>query len=141
MPALPTLRDVLQRYGNEKACLDRVPKVWWPEGLSCGNCGSRRSSAFNVQGRAGRTRHLYQCLDCRHQYSVTVGTVLHGSHVPLTDWFLAIYFMAVSKQRIPATQLQRILGVSYETAWTMKERLKGAADREQAFFAKLWEPE
>jgi hypothetical protein len=42
---------------------------------------------------------------------------------------------------MPATQLQRILGVSYETAWTKKDRLKGAADREQAFFAKLWEPE
>lgn len=64
-----------------------------------------------------------------------------GPTFPSRIGFLAIYFMAVSKQRMPATQLQRILGVSYETAWTMKDRLKGAADREQAFFAKLWEPE
>jgi transposase-like protein len=141
MAALPTLRSLMTRYSDEKACLERVAKIWWPEGLSCGNCGSRRSTAFNVGGRTGRTRHLYQCSDCRHQYSVTVSTVFHGSHVPLTDWFLAIYFMAVSKQRMTAAQLQRILGVSYETAWTMKERLKGAPARQQAFFGKLLEQE
>ena len=136
--AFPTLCQVLERYGKEETCLARVAQLWWPDGPSCWNCYSKLSRPLKAHGG---TRHLYQCLNCRHQYSVTVGTVLHGSHVPLTNWFLAIYFMAVSKQRMPASQLQRILGVSYETAWSMRNRLKGAPPREQAFFAKLLEPE
>jgi transposase-like protein len=61
---------------------------------------------------------LYQCSSCRTQFSVTSGTVFHHSHIPLRDWFLAVYFMAVSKDRLPATQLERILGVTYETAFS-----------------------
>jgi transposase-like protein len=131
----------MAQYGDEKVCLERVAKIWWPEGLRCGNCGSGRSTAFNVGGRAGRTRHLYQCSDCRAQYSVTVGTILHGSHVPLTTWFLAIYLMEVSKLQMPAAHLQRILGVSYETAWSMRQRVRAAPTRERAFFAQLFGPE
>ena len=69
---------------------------------------------------------MYQCSSCRTQFSVTSGTVFHHSHIPLRDWFLAVYFMAVSKDRLPATQLERILGVTYETAFSVKKRLVGA---------------
>jgi transposase-like protein len=141
MAVLPTLQSVMARYSDEKTCLERVAKIWWPEGLSCGNCGSRNPVALTVRGRPGRTRHLYQCSGCRAQYSVTVGTILHGSHVPLTTWFLAFYFMEVSRQQMPAAHLQRILGVSYETAWSMRQRVRAAPARQQAFFAQLFGPE
>jgi hypothetical protein len=58
--------------------------------------------------------------------------------VPLTIWFLAFYFMEVSKQQMPAAHLQRILGVSYETAWSMRQRVRAAPAREQALFAQLF---
>jgi hypothetical protein len=55
----------------------------------------------------------------------------------LKDWFLAIYFMDVSRGRVPATELQRILGVSYETAFSMKRRLANAAGRDKELLTKL----
>jgi hypothetical protein len=49
--------------------------------------------------------------------------------------------MAVSSNRMQATELQQILGVSYETAWSMRKRLKGASELEKVFLAKLLAPE
>ena len=82
---------------------------------------------------------MYQCAKCRIQFSVTSGTVFHHSHIPLGDWFLAAYFMAISKDRLPATQLERILGVSYETAFSMKQRLVRAKGSDKVLLAKLVE--
>lgn len=70
---------------------------------------------------------------------MTTGTVFHHSHISLRNWFLAVYFMEVSKDRLPATQLERILGVSYETAYSMKQRLVGAKGQDRALLTKLLE--
>ena len=139
MAKVSTLRTVLERYGTEQACVDRLTLVLWPKGVTCRNCGNRRCPAFGVSGASGKVRHLYQCSKCRIQFSVTSGTFFHHSHIPLRDWFLAVYFMAVSKDRMPATQLERILGVSYETAFSMKGRLVGAKGQDKVLLAKLLE--
>ena len=139
MAKVSTLRTVLERYGTEQACVDRLTLVLWPTGVTCRNCGNRRCPAFDVPSASGKVRHLYQCSKCRTQFSVTTGTVFHQSHVSLRDWFLAVYFMAVSKDRVPARQLERILGVSYETAFSMKQRLVGAKGQDKAVLAKLLE--
>jgi transposase-like protein len=56
------------------------------------------------------------CDACRYQFSVTAGTLLHDSHLPLWKWFLAVYLMCESKKGMNANQLKRMLGVSYKTA-------------------------
>src|SRR5678815_5733169 len=116
--ALPTLHQVLERYGKEGACLERFAKIRWPHGPRCRKCTNRPVTAFAATVR-DKIRHLYQCSRCGDQFSVTAGTLLHRSHLPLTQWFLGAYFMAVSSNRMQATELQQILGVSYETAWSM----------------------
>ncbi|MCH8887224.1 MAG: transposase, partial [SAR324 cluster bacterium] len=96
----------------------------WPEGVRCVKCGGDRISEFDTTGKTGKPRHLYECMDCKYQYSVTVGTVFHNSHVPLTKWFLAIYLMCTAKKGVSGKQLERQLGVSYETAWSMGHRIR-----------------
>jgi transposase-like protein len=140
MAKVSTLRTVLDRYGTEQACVDRLTLVLWPTGVTCRKCGNRRCPAFDVPGASGKPRHLHQCSKCRTQFSVTTGTVFHHSHISLRNWFLGVYFMAVSKDRMPATQLERILGVSYETAFSMKERRMAATEPDKALLAKLLEP-
>jgi hypothetical protein len=68
-----------------------------------------------------------------------VGTIFHDSHLPLTDWLLAIYLMDSSKRRISAKEVERMLGVSYETAWNMHHRIGQAMEKEdqKAFLRKL----
>ena len=139
MAKVSTLRSVFERYGTEQSCVDRLTRVLWPTGVSCRKCRGRRCSAFDSPGASGKSRRLYQCAGCRAQFSVTTGTVFHHSHISLRNWFLAVYFMEVSKDRLPATQLERILGVSYETAYSMKQRLVGAKGQDRALLTKLLE--
>ena len=68
-----------------------------------------------------------------------MGTLFHDSHLPLTDWLLVIYLMDSSKRRISAKEVERMLGVSYETAWNMHLRIGQAMEKEdqKAFLQKL----
>jgi transposase-like protein len=69
----------------------------------------------------------WQCAACRHQVSLTSGTVLHNTKTPLTVWFWAAYLMTTDKRGISAVLLQRQLGLSrYETAWMMLHKLRRA---------------
>jgi transposase-like protein len=138
MAKVPTLRAVIEKYGTEQACVDRLTRILWPIRVTCRRCG-RTCPAFDAPGSSGKSRHLYQCSVCRIQFSATSETLFRQSHIPLKDWFLAIYFMDVSRGRLPATELQRILGVSYETAFSMKRRLANAEGRDKVVLAKLFD--
>src|SRR3954454_14897618 len=92
----------------------------WPDGFRCPRRGARE--AYEVAGR-----ELLQCRACRHQASVTAGTVLHRTHVPLRLWFAAAYLITTHTPGFSAVQLQRQLGLArYETAWTMLHKLRRA---------------
>ncbi len=66
------------------------------------------------------------CRSCDYQFSVTAGTIMHRSHLPLRKWFLAIYLMCESKKGMSAHQLKRSLGVAYQTAWHLCHRIREA---------------
>src|ERR1700688_3363685 len=78
---------------------------------------------IKLQGKSTRPG-VYSCKDCRSQFSVTIGTVMERSHVPLSKWVLAAQLMASSKKGFSALQLQRMIGTNYETAWLMFHRLR-----------------
>lgn len=90
----------------------------WPEGFVCPKCGCRHVCLLS-NGR-------YQCAGCHHQVSVTAGTVLHRTHMPLTQWFLAFYFVSQDKRGISAVALTSMLGTTYKTAWYMLMRIRAA---------------
>jgi len=79
-----------------------------------------------LQGKSTRPG-VYKCKDCRKPFSVTVGTVMERSHIPLSKWVLAAHLMASSEQEMTALQLRRMLGTSYQTAWFLFHRLRQAA--------------
>jgi ISXO2 transposase-like protein len=59
------------------------------------------------------------------QTSVTAGTIMHHSKLPLTAWFWAAYLMATHSNGISALQLQRQLAFgSYKTAWLICAKLR-----------------
>jgi len=73
-----------------------------------------------------KSRGIFQCKQCRHQTSLTTGTVMHRTHLPLTIWFWAIYLTARDKRGISATLLAAELELSYETAWYLLHRIRKA---------------
>jgi transposase-like protein len=96
----------------------------WPHGAICPHCGSA-DQHYKLEGKATRPG-VYKCSDCRDQFTVTVGTLFEDSKVPLNKWLQACYLMASSKKGISSKQLERMLGVSYKTAWFMSHRIREA---------------
>ena len=83
-------------------------------------------NSTKLEGKAHRPG-LYKCSDCRKQFTVTVGTIMHRSKVPMAKWLMAFHLMCSSKKGISALQLQRELGLgSYQTAWHMTHRIRYA---------------
>src|SRR6266852_7375050 len=120
----PTLRQTLAKFANDEGCLAQLGRIRWPDGPRCPKCTTPTDvSRFQAIGKTGKVRKLYQCGACRRQFSATAGTLFHDSHRPLTDWLLVIYLMDSSKMRISAKEVERMLGVSYETAWNMHDRI------------------
>lgn len=118
-----TLLELIEQFPDEEACWAYLKRIRFPRGFVCPRCGGR-SAAFLA------TRRLWQCRRCRKQVSLTAGTVLHGTRIPLRKWFLAMFFVARHKQGISALQLQRDLGLgSYQTAWTMLHKLRSGLAR------------
>jgi hypothetical protein len=69
-----------------------------------------------MQGKPTRPG-LYKCKDCGKPFTITVGTVMVRSHVPLHKWVWAAQLMASSKKGFCAHELHRLIGTNYETAW------------------------
>ena len=137
----PTLRQTLEKFVSQEACLAHLGQIRWPDGPRCPKCrrGDPYVIRFQARGKTGKIRKLYRCLYCRRQFSATVGTIFHDSHLPLTDWLLVIYLMDSSKRRISAKEVERMLGVSYETAWNVHHRIGQAMEKEdqRVFLQKL----
>jgi transposase-like protein len=98
----------------------------WPDGPVCPHCGNVDQAKITaMQGKAHRPG-LYNCNECRLQFSVTVGTVFEDSKIALNRWMLATFLMSSSKKGMSAHQLHRMLGVTYKTAWSMAHRIREA---------------
>ena len=116
---MTNLLTLIDDYSTDTKCRELLERLRWPNGVACIRCGSMSISEIE-------SRNQYDCNDCRYQFSATVGTIMHDSHLPLRKWFLAIYLMCESKKGISALQLKRTLGVAYKTAWYLCHRIREA---------------
>ena len=117
------LLSMLDSYPTEAKCRDLLEHLRWPDGMCCPVCESDRIGDL-------RARDRYTCAACRHQFSVTSGTIMHDSHLPLRKWLVATYLMCESKKGISALQVKRTIGVAYQTAWHLCHRIRSAMGNE-----------
>ena len=111
-------------FTNEEKAREALEAVRWPNGPVCPHCGSVEGIA-KAQGKSPRPG-LYYCAACNDQFTVTVGTVMERSKVPLTKWWLAMHLMGASKKGMSAHQMHRMLGLTYKTTWFMCHRIREA---------------
>ena len=112
------------RYTDPDAAREYLESIRWPRGPICPHCGAVDRMS-KLQGKAHRAG-VYDCGHCRDQFTVTVGTVFEHSKISLDKWLLAAALMAASKKGISSKQIERMLGVTYKTAWFMTHRLREA---------------
>jgi len=116
-----SLLEFQRRFADERACADYLAAARWPGGFRCPACGHEKGWELATKP------FTWECAGCGRQTSVTAGTVLHGSKLPLTVWFWAAYLMATHSNGISALQLQKQLGLgSYKSAWLLAAKLRRA---------------
>jgi transposase-like protein len=120
-PPFPkTLREFQSKFATEEACQQYLAACRWPDGFVCPRCGTKRAYELVKVRR-------WQCVGCRHQVSLTAGTILHNTKTPLAVWFWAAYLMTTDKRGVSALLLQRQLDLRrYETAWMMLHKFRRA---------------
>jgi predicted RNA-binding Zn-ribbon protein involved in translation (DUF1610 family) len=117
-----SLREFQQRFPDDAACAEHLAATRWPEGYRCPGCGG--SKAWRLACRPVLT---FVCATCGKETSVTAGTVMHRSHLPLSVWFWAAFLMATHSNGMSAMQLKSELGLgSYKTAWLLAMKLRRA---------------
>jgi len=124
-------------FTDEDAARAYIERLRWPEGVLCVHCGAFGDDIAPVQNTGKRTKPpvegkryrparegLYYCNACKSTFSVTVGTIMEDSHIPLHKWLLAYRLLCSSKKGISSHQLHRTLGISYKSAWHLSHRIR-----------------
>jgi transposase-like protein len=116
-----SLPEFTAQFPDDAACARWLFEQRWPDGFRCPGCGHAKGWELD------RGLLLVECAHCHRQTSVTAGTVLHRSHLPLKLWFLAAWLVATHKNGMSARQLWLQLGLgSYKTAWLLLRKLRRA---------------
>ncbi len=114
------LVEMIQDFADEGKCRAYLEGLRWPNGLECLRCKSPK-----VYRLVKRDQFL--CSSCEYQFSVTVDTIFHDTHLPLVTWFLATFLLCEAKKGMSACQIQRSLGIkTYKTAWYLCHRIRRA---------------
>ena len=117
-----TLPELEKRFSSEEACREYIFIIRWHEGFTCPRCNGKTAWPMS--------RGLWKCGACGYQASVTAGTIFQDSHLPLTIWFRAMWYVTSQKNGVSAQGLQRVLGLgSYKTAWALLHKLRRAMVR------------
>jgi transposase-like protein len=115
-----SLFEFQQQFPDEASCVAFLESQRWGENSKnrfCPHCGSLRSYKF-------QNGNLYKCADCRKQFTVTVGTIFEGSHIPLLKWFYAARYNMNFKKGVSSVQLAKELKITQKSCWFMLQRIR-----------------
>jgi hypothetical protein len=119
-------------YGTEEQCEAALEKARWPDGFRCPRCNGQEHGLV-----CGRRLKRHQCRISGQQATLSAGTIMQATKLPLTSWFLAFYLIGQAKTAISSLELSRHLGVKYDTAWLLHNKiLRAMADKEEAYLLR-----
>ncbi len=133
------LREINKRVESEADAYGLLEQLRWPDGPVCPHCGATKAYFLKpANGRSRATgpkktmsqRRVWKCASCRKQFSVLTGTIFHGTKVPIQTWLMVMVQMCSAKNGISAREVERMHGVTPETAWHMLHRLREAMTRD-----------
>jgi len=123
-----TLDQINSHFATDESARAYLEEIRWSNGVVCPHCKNtdqKRIWKIEANPQRGIRSGLYQCAECKKQFTVTVGTIFEDSHIPLRKWLVAWYLLCSSKKGISSLQIQRMLGLgSYRTALFMMHRIR-----------------
>ncbi len=119
MKAFASILQFQKHFDTDEKCREFLETQRWGSQAACPFCAST-----NVTRLKGGKRFQCNEKECRNQFSVTCGTVLENTKIPLTKWFLAMYILNNHSKGISSLQLSKWLGVTQKTAWFLNHRIR-----------------
>ncbi|MBV9786301.1 MAG: IS1595 family transposase, partial [Acidisphaera sp.] len=113
-----TVKQFFARFPTDDACLDHVMEVRYGMRHACRSCG-KDATFHRLTGR-----HAYSCAQCGHHVYPCAGTIFQDSRTSLQSWFYAVYLFVATRHGVSGKELERVLGVSYKTAWRMGQQIR-----------------
>lgn len=137
-----TLKTLAREYAKESKARALLESMLWPDGPVCPHCKNRTEKPIykikpQRDSKDPARKGVYKCGACRKQFTVTVGTIFEGSHIPISTWLMAIFILCSSKKSVSSKQLERMLGVTYKTAWFLSHRIRHAMTPDHKTMPKL----
>lgn len=126
------LIKLAQEYSDKDKARELLESLLWPKGPVCPHCKNdgNGKAIYKLTAKPGSKsqirKGLYKCGACRKQFTVTVGTILEDSHIPISKWLMTFFILCSSKKAISSHQIHRMLGVTYKTAWFLTHRIRYA---------------
>ena len=122
-----TLLEFQSKFHDEQNCREHLFQLRWGNGFSCPRCHGE--GFYFIEKRT-----LYECSSCGHQTSLTAGTIMHKTKLPLLVWFWAIYLVAHDKRGRSALSLAQALNLNYRTAWRLLHKIRRAMQERDAHY-------
>lgn len=117
-----TMQEFMDQFSSEEACRQYLTEVRWAEGFNCPKCS--HDDAWKLG------RGILKCKKCRHDTSVTAGTVFQGRHLSLRLWFQALWLVVSQKNGVSALGLSESLGIKRQmTGWELLKKIRTAMVR------------
>jgi transposase-like protein len=113
--------ELFQTFKTQEQALAYLEEARWRGRPVCPYCADER---VHRHPSGDRAEQRWQCQGCQRAFSVTVGTIFHGTHVPLKNWFMVIALMLNAKKSLSAYQVARDIGMRRPTVWSMMHRIR-----------------
>lgn len=124
-----TLQQAIKHFSDLDEANNFMVAIRWADGVVCPHCQSK-----NI-GKMSPKRRVWNCKECKKQFSVKVGTVFEDSPLGLDKWLPALWLISNAKNGISSYEIHRALSVTQKTAWFMLHRIRLAM--QQGSFEKI----
>jgi len=124
--------QIFKQFPTQKSCIKHLEKLRWGKTPVCVYCGSTNTNLLKKENR-------HHCNGCRKSFNVTVGTIFHGTHVPLQKWFLLISLMQNAKKGLSSLQASRDIDISQKSTWSMMHRIRKAMSNDNSLLSGIIE--
>ena len=119
---IDTLRE---RFPDEDACREFFENIFWKDGRFCPHCFCLKS--YHLKG-ASVGQGVYECAQCKRQFTVTCHTPMHSTKLPLWKWILAMFLIVNSSKGISSVYLGKLIGISQKSAWKVGHAIRQMMD-------------
>ena len=109
-------------FRSEASAAKYLADVRFRNGFACPRCGV-------VVARSRESR--WWCGDCRRWFTLTTGTLIERTKVPLNTWLVVAWHLVQTKIGVSALSVQRITGVNYPTAWLLLQKMRAAMNQDE----------